>query len=151
MIGAYSASKFALEGLTEAWRAELAPWRIKVILIEPGSIDTEIWAKGRRDAAEVEQPFPPEVVEQYRAHIDMARRMVDKQAKLATPPNKVARTVEAALFDPRPRTRYLVGIDAKSAGAVTRVLPDGLRSTVVNFATGTRLPRAVPGWSQFSR
>jgi NAD(P)-dependent dehydrogenase (short-subunit alcohol dehydrogenase family) len=141
MIGAYAAAKFALEGLTESWRAELSPWGIKVILIEPGSIKTEIWGKARDDAREVERRFPPHVLEQYRAHIDMARTVVERQDKAAISPSKVARTVEAALFDSRPRTRYLVGMDARSVAAMSRFLPDGLKASLIGLASGTRLPR----------
>lgn len=142
MTGPYAASKFALEGLTESWRAELAPWGIEVVLIEPGSIKTEIWTKAREDADVLEQQFPPEVVDQYRPHIDMARTAIERQDRVAIPPSKVAKTVEAALFGARPRARYLVGVDAKVAGAISRVLPDGLKSSVIGLAGGTRLPRA---------
>jgi NAD(P)-dependent dehydrogenase (short-subunit alcohol dehydrogenase family) len=51
-MGAYNASKFALEALTDSLRMELKPWEISVSIIEPGNIDTRIWEKGQ-DAADV--------------------------------------------------------------------------------------------------
>ena len=46
MLGAYCTSKFGLVGLTDALRAELAPSRLRVILIEPGAVKTPIWSRG---------------------------------------------------------------------------------------------------------
>ena len=50
LTGAYHAAKFGLEAVGDSLRQELAPWGIKVVLIEPGSIDTPIWTSGEEDA-----------------------------------------------------------------------------------------------------
>ncbi|MCD4825121.1 MAG: SDR family oxidoreductase [Phycisphaerae bacterium] len=48
-VGAYAGSKFALEGLSDAARREYYPWGIKVVLIEPGGIGTDIWTQSKAD------------------------------------------------------------------------------------------------------
>jgi len=142
MLGAYSASKHALEGLTESLRAELAPWGIRVVLVEPGSIKTEIWAKGHDQVNELEKQFDPAVVSQYRAHIDMAGRLIDHQDKIGIPAIKVARVVERALFTKRPSSRYQVGLDSKAVSIMSRLLPDEAKAAAAGLIGGTRLPKA---------
>jgi len=142
MIGPYAASKHALEGLTESWRAELAPWGIRVALIEPGSIKTEIWAKGKDQADEMAEQLPPEAVARYSDHIAMVRSMVEAQDKAGIPPAKVARTVERALFSARWRPRYQVGLDSRGAAIISRVLPDRAKAATLGLAGGARLPKA---------
>lgn len=130
LMGPYNASKFALEGICEAFRNELRPWGMKVILIEPGAIKTEIWAKGRSQADELARVLPAEAQTQYASHITDIRRMIDKQERIGIAPERVAKVVERALVSPRPRARYLVGIDAKVGGALSRVLPDGAKDAI---------------------
>ena len=48
MLGAYHASKFAIEALTDTLRQELAPWHIRVASIEPGAVATPIWEAGEK-------------------------------------------------------------------------------------------------------
>src|SRR6202000_426779 len=45
MTGAYNASKFAIEAIADAWRLELRPWGIDVVLVEPAMTDTDLWRK----------------------------------------------------------------------------------------------------------
>ena len=142
MLGAYVTSKFALEGLTETLRMELVPWDIKVVLIEPGPVKTPIWEKAKSQADELEAEFPAEVTEQYAAHIAAVRRLIKRQELFAVRPKKIAKAIEKGLFAPRPHTRYLVGLDAKGAGLMTRLLPDRLRLAVLDRALRTKLHKA---------
>src|SRR5918911_1536240 len=59
-LGSYHAAKWGLEAITAALRKELRPWGIRVVAIEPGSVDTEIWRKGTEQAREVMDGMPPE-------------------------------------------------------------------------------------------
>ena len=59
-LGAYAASKFALEALTDALRMELAPWRIPVAMVAPGNIATPIWSKSLAAAQQLISELPPE-------------------------------------------------------------------------------------------
>ncbi len=63
-LGAYAASKFALEGMSEAWRHELKPFGIRMAVVEPGPFKTDIWGRNRalsRHALDPESPYAPMV------------------------------------------------------------------------------------------
>ena len=69
-LGPYSASKFAMEALTDSLRQELRPWDIHVAIVEPGSIATPIWDKGQAGADEMEQKLPEEAMKLYGTAVD---------------------------------------------------------------------------------
>ncbi len=126
MRGAYHVSKFGLVGLTDTLRAELAPWRIPVILVEPGAIATPIWSRGTANSERLQEQMPARAQELYAAQLDRARKSDARSARRGLHPQAVAAVVVRALNEPRPRTRYLVGRDALAAGMVAR-LPFRLR------------------------
>lgn len=136
LLGPYNASKFALEGIAEAFRAEMRPWGIKVALVEPGSIKSDIWEKGKSQTDDLERSMPKEGLERYSSFIAGVRRLIERQDRMAIDAVRVARVVERALFSPRPRPRYLVGIDAKVGGAISRVLPDRTKDAAQRLLTG---------------
>jgi len=110
--GAYSASKFALEALADAWRIELHPWGLDVVVIEPGAIATPIWETGTQYALRIMETLPPQVTEYYGRALDgMKRRAARGMGGL--PPAAVAEVVERALTDRRPRARYLISATAR--------------------------------------
>jgi NAD(P)-dependent dehydrogenase (short-subunit alcohol dehydrogenase family) len=123
-LGPYQASKFAIEALTDALRKELHPWGIHVVAVEPGSIDTEFWRKGIEEAREAVERLPPEGRELYGETIPKVMETAQKTAERAVSPEKVAAVVERALTASRPRTRYLVGVDARAQAALGALLPD---------------------------
>jgi NAD(P)-dependent dehydrogenase (short-subunit alcohol dehydrogenase family) len=124
LLGPYAASKFALEGLSDSLRRELRPHRVNVVLVEPGSIRTAIWEKGGAAADELMEGMPPEVEELYGDLIKMMRAEADKRGREGLDPIEVARVIERALTAAKPRTRYLVGRDAKMRARASAVLPD---------------------------
>ena len=123
LIGPYSASKRALEALAESLRAELLPWDIKVVLIEPGSIATPIWSKGDATFDDLVDGLPPEGKERYADALERARKIAAATGDRGIPPERVAEKVEHALVSTRPRFRYLVGIDAKARAYMEPVVP----------------------------
>jgi NAD(P)-dependent dehydrogenase (short-subunit alcohol dehydrogenase family) len=118
VLGAYSASKFALAALTDALRLEVQPWGIEVALIEPGAVATPIWKKGRTSGAALRQGLSPE-----------------EEALYA---DAVAAIVAHALSAPRPKTRYLIGKRTRVRSIIAR-LPDRLRDRLLT--TALRLPK----------
>jgi NAD(P)-dependent dehydrogenase (short-subunit alcohol dehydrogenase family) len=120
----YHASKWAIEATADALRLELKPWEIDVALVEPGSIDTRIWDKGQAQADEIESGMGERGRELYGRQIAAAREAARRTAADGIPPERVAEVVGRALTADRPRTRYLVGRDAKVAARVRRLLPD---------------------------
>lgn len=125
-MGAYVMSKFALEAMADALRIELAPFGVRVAIAEPGTIATPIWSKPQRATEE----FQAEVTELYGARVTKFRALAAARASHAVPPLEVARAVEHALTSPKPRTRYVVGPDARRRARVER-LPDRLRDRVL--------------------
>jgi NAD(P)-dependent dehydrogenase (short-subunit alcohol dehydrogenase family) len=121
-LGAYAMSKFALEAMADALRLELAPFGLKIALIEPGSIATPIWSKPQKTVDE----FPPEAQALYGARVVQFRKRAEAAARGAVAPVEVAKAVEHALTAGTPRVRYLVGRDAKRRAAIER-LPDRMR------------------------
>ncbi len=127
-LGAYGASKHALEAVTDALRVELRPFGIEVAIVEPGTIATPIWRKGaeafQRIAAESEA-----MTELYGARLAAFRQAAAAAGRSGEPPDEVAKVVEHALTARRPKTRYVVGRDARRRLRVER-LPDRLRDRV---------------------
>jgi NAD(P)-dependent dehydrogenase (short-subunit alcohol dehydrogenase family) len=133
-IGAYTASKFAMHGLTDSLRLELAPAGIHVSLVEPGSIDTEIWRKGIEDAERQFEELTPEQEERYGDRLRKMDKVGRRTAKMAISPEKAAKVVTHALTARRPRARYLVGVDARVQSAVGR-LPAAMSDRVLRLLT----------------
>jgi NAD(P)-dependent dehydrogenase (short-subunit alcohol dehydrogenase family) len=113
LTGAYHAAKFGIEAVGDTFRQELRPWGISVSIVEPGSIDTPIWDRGERAANELGERAPPEREALYGKTIERYRKVARDTAERGIAPEKVAKTIEHALTARRPRSRYLVGIDAK--------------------------------------
>jgi NAD(P)-dependent dehydrogenase (short-subunit alcohol dehydrogenase family) len=124
LLGAYAASKFALEGLSDTLRRELRPWGIEVAVIEPGTIATPIWDKGIASGDELQATMGPDAQRDYGPLIATVRTASEEGARTGLPPDAVAKDVAHALTARKPRTRYLVGREAKSRGTAARFLPD---------------------------
>lgn len=140
--GAYGASKFALEALTDALRLELAPWGISVSVIEPGAIATPMWEKSAKAAQAMLEAAPPEALALYAEAIQAVRQTAAHSAQSAVDPIEVARAVLHALAAAKPRTRYVVGGRAKIQAAVAQLVPDRVRDRLV--AKAMRLPKTAP-------
>jgi NAD(P)-dependent dehydrogenase (short-subunit alcohol dehydrogenase family) len=132
LVGAYNASKFALEAVSDSLRRELYGQGVDVILIEPGGVKTPIWKKGNELADEIQQRMPPEVERLYGTMIEALRRETVKiEQKTGIEPRAVAEVIGRALRAKRPRTRYLVGTDAKIRAPLAKFLPDRLMDRAI--------------------
>lgn len=132
----YHASKFAIEAVADSLRQELRPWGIGVALIEPGSIDTPIWERGEQTAEERSSRAPEAEQRLYGEAVERFRVAVQRTARFRRRPQKVAVAVEHALTAGRPRTRYLVGMDARGQVLARTLLPDRVLDRVVARAMG---------------
>jgi NAD(P)-dependent dehydrogenase (short-subunit alcohol dehydrogenase family) len=135
-LGLYNASKFALAGLSEAQALELKPWNIDVVLVEPGSVDTPMWQKGRLVFEDSFAEMPEEAQRLYGPAVARAQTAAERFARRCIKPEGVARVVLTALTVMNPQPRYLVGADAKFMGALVRLLPYRFRQrlTTSHFA-----------------
>ena len=137
LLGAYHASKFALEAISDTLRRELLSQGVDVIVIEPGGVKTPIWRKGDELATELASSMPPEGRRLYGRLIAAVQKQT---AKIATEtgiePREVAEAIGRALTAKRPRARYLVGRDAKMRAPAAAVLPDRVMDRLVGRALG---------------
>jgi NAD(P)-dependent dehydrogenase (short-subunit alcohol dehydrogenase family) len=134
LLGPYSASKYALEALTDALRMELQPWGILVSIIEPGAIATPIWEKSAKEAEGLEAAVSEEARALYGEAVMRIREAIAQAAQRAIPTDAVVRAVHHALTSARPRTRYLVGTDAKLRAWMVKWLPDRAQDRLLSWA-----------------
>ncbi len=137
LAGPYAASKFALEAVTDSLRRELRHLGVRVIAVEPGGVKTPIWNKGADAADSMLAAAPQEVARLYSGLGDALREQARKIATdSGVDPTEVAEVIGRALTSSRPRTRYLVGRDAKARAALARVLPDKVFDRLIARALG---------------
>lgn len=129
--GPYAASKFAVEALCDSLRVELRPWGLHVALVEPGDVATPIWEKTQRFADEMLARLPDEGRRLYGDLIPAVRERLAQSAKGAASPEGCARAVHHALTARRPKSRYLVGSDAKAQAALAWLVPDRWRDALI--------------------
>jgi NAD(P)-dependent dehydrogenase (short-subunit alcohol dehydrogenase family) len=136
LLGAYSASKFALEAAADALRMELAPWRIRVVIVEPAQTDTDMWRTADKVAEDLEAALTSEHRALYARHIAGFKKLIPVSQKLAVPAEKVSAVVEEALTARRPRARYVVGIAPKTQVALMTKMPTKVRDRVLRRVYG---------------
>jgi len=131
VMGPYSASKFALEALTDALRLELRQWGIHVSIIEPGAVATPIWEKSLKTSSAVEEEVTEEAKALYGEAARRVRESVDQASRRAISTDAVAEAVWHALTAKQPKTRYLVGVDARIRALMVKWLPDRLQDWIL--------------------
>jgi NAD(P)-dependent dehydrogenase (short-subunit alcohol dehydrogenase family) len=121
--GAYYASKFALEGLSQALRFELMPFDVDVVVLQPGMVVTPIWDKADAfDAARYRDTPYAIPIERLKAYLSAAR-------KNGLPADAIGEAVKEAILAPQPKARRVVAPNPVSsfvASALPRRLVDGL-------------------------
>src|SRR5580704_2115781 len=128
--GLYSASKFALEGLSESLRHETRPFGVRVVLVEPGDFRTPITAKRRTTQASAAN-------DTYRSAFEQFKLKQDQDEAQAPDPLAVAQLIEAILRNPRPRMRYSVGMmGQRIVVPLRRFLPQALFEWLFRRAVG---------------
>jgi NAD(P)-dependent dehydrogenase (short-subunit alcohol dehydrogenase family) len=136
MFAPYNASKFALEGMADALRMELAPWGVRVILIEPAQTDTDLWRNAEQTFTETVAALTPRHRELYAKHLEGMRKAIPMSQRMAAPVEGVAATIEKALTASRPRARYVVGANARVQAALGAVTPTAVLDWVLSKGLG---------------
>jgi len=132
LVAPYAASKYALEAISDSLRRELYGQGMEVILIEPGGVKTPIWDKSNEMADQIQQQMPPDAERIYGKLIAGVRKATIEIAQdKGIEAREVAETIGRAMTAKRPRTRYLVGTDAKIRGPMAKILPDRLMDRAV--------------------
>jgi hypothetical protein len=120
-----------VESLSDALRVELAPFGVRVALIEPGVIESSFADRSVAEAAKYHQPDSP-----YRPvldRMDVIRRMSDRTA---VGPACIARAIERAATARRPRARYVAPLRAGLAIGFLRALPTALADAILRITFG---------------
>lgn len=136
-VAAYSASKFALRALADGLRVELAPDGIAVTLVEPGSVDTPIWRKGRDARPHILSRLDATPRPYYRGAMTRVLAQTEFEERTGMPAERVARAIARAIASPRPRANYLLGAPAR-VGTLLALLPAAWRDRAARAAM--RLP-----------
>jgi NAD(P)-dependent dehydrogenase (short-subunit alcohol dehydrogenase family) len=139
LTGPYNASKFALEGAVDALRMELKPWGIRVALVEPAQIATDIWGNAEADFDAAIAAMPQAAQELYADHTEGFRKSIPLSQKLAAPVDTVSKAIEKALTSRHPRARYVVGAFPKAQAVLTGASPTPAVDAILRKMTG------VPG------
>lgn len=129
--GAYAASKFALEGLSEALRVELWPLGVRVAVVEPGLFRTN-FSKNQVIADRVRSG---ELPNHYHSCVQRYRERRGRYDRLSADPIKVARTIHKIVRSRRPGFRYPVGPEARLGILGTRLLPERIFQALLSRAT----------------
>jgi NAD(P)-dependent dehydrogenase (short-subunit alcohol dehydrogenase family) len=124
----YCASKFAVRAITDSLRVELKPFDMKVILVAPGAIESEIWKKGKAYKEKLRKTISPEIFHLYAPLIKFGEKINAEIKKI--PADEVAKDVAHAFTASKPKSYYIVGSDAKGAAKVAK-LPKGLLDWII--------------------
>ena len=138
LMGWYSASKHALEAVTDALRIEVEPDGIRVLLVEPGAFGTGIWSAAQGGA------LPEPATERYAAAYARAATAAERGTGALPDPVWVARTIRVALANPVPLARYVVGADAVGGILAEALVPTAITDYVKGVTSGLRAPLANP-------
>ncbi len=129
--GAYHASKFGMEALSDAMRLELRQWRIPVSLVDPGATQTAIFGKTLAALDDMERLLDHGGHHQYDAQMAAIRRTVEKTAADTAPADDLAKVIAEALMTDKPKARYLAGKGAKAAAALARTPSDRVKDSAI--------------------
>lgn len=126
--GVYAASKFALEGLSDALRAEVEPFGVDVVVVEPGPVDTNFEERARHELRRLDRS----------AFYDSVYALYDEMHAVtgvgANDPEEVAAVVLNAASATTPAPRYTVGVVARAA-SLARFLPGRWRDVAYRFVS----------------
>jgi short-subunit dehydrogenase len=132
----YSATKFALEAISDGMRLELAPFGIQVVVIEPGFITTEFSGTANEIAKPIIEQDSP-----YKPFLSGSAEGDRQIRKMAGTPDEIARLVHLALTADKPKARYAAPGHAKLAIALKRWLPEKMYENLVKKSSGMRVDK----------
>jgi short-subunit dehydrogenase len=133
----YSATKFALEAISDGLRLELAPFGIQVVVIEPGFITTEFSGTANRIAKPIIEQDSP-----YQSFFSGSAEGDKQLRKMAGTPEDIAQLIKLALTANQPKARYAAPRHAKLAIALKRWLPEKMYENLIKKSSGMRIDKA---------
>jgi NAD(P)-dependent dehydrogenase (short-subunit alcohol dehydrogenase family) len=147
MIAAYQAAKAAFEAVSDSMRIEFSPFGVHVSAIAPGSISTMMLNRSPVQLNRLADALPKNLQPVYADALRAFAKTVASAPKHSTSPAKASLTILRAVMASRPKTRYLIGMDAKLCAFLKHNLPDRWMDAIIFRMFG--LPRQVKhqeGW-----
>jgi len=142
--GPLDAAKAALTALADSLRQEVAPWGVRVVLVEPASINSGAAGKVSRDAAGAMAAASPEGRALYQDTFAAMLEVMNHREGHGSPPEVAAATIVRALTASRPRTVYLTGKDSRRL-AVLSMLPAPVLDAAKRRVFGLPAPGSLAG------
>jgi NAD(P)-dependent dehydrogenase (short-subunit alcohol dehydrogenase family) len=137
--GLYSASKFAIEAYSDALRMELAPFGVRVVLVEPGVIDTPLYQLAAASLSGYDEALQP-----YRALWPAGFGFPKRLLSAAASVDGIAATLATAALEPNPRTRYRPGLRNRLNTRLLTTLPtrsaDQIKTRIAGMAKSAAEP-----------
>jgi len=131
--GAYHASKYAVEAMSDALRRELATFGIDVVVVEPGPIATEFSDRALQHAAPYVDPASP-----YAPLVARAQQLMSHSERFSAPAKVISEVLTRAIESRRPHTRYVAPFSSRVMLAVLSALPARVTDALLLRATGGR-------------
>ncbi|MEV8631281.1 SDR family oxidoreductase [Streptosporangium sp. NPDC051023] len=152
-FGPYAGTKFALEAVSDALRREVAPLGVRVVVVEPGGIRTEMADRGIATTSRLAEAMTPQQKARYGALVQAVVSLTAAGTAGGRSPEDAARVIAKAVTASRPKTRYTIGRDAALLTRLARILPDRMLDRVAAAAlrghwvtsTRTQVGTAEPG------
>lgn len=142
-VSVYAATKFAVEGFSDSLRKELSIWGIKVIIIEPGVMKTNLYTEANNDAAfeNIYKQLPEDVKNVYGKEyfVEYRKNLNSGVNKLAGDPEIIVEGMFRAVTDQFPKKRYTLGKD-KFYWLSLSYLPSIIGDNHLKLLKGTRTP-----------
>ncbi|MBA4376730.1 MAG: short-chain dehydrogenase/reductase [Anaerolinea sp.] len=136
-VGLYNSSKFALEAMSDALRMETRPFKVRVIVVEPGGTRTNFNAVANQNA----RHFATETKSPYHRFFEPLNQFIGRAEGFSFPPEMVAKVINRALSAERPRARYIATPDARIMLAIMLRMSDGMRDALWRQMLGLREER----------
>ncbi|PPF45408.1 dehydrogenase [Pseudoclavibacter sp. AY1F1] len=139
--GAYSGSKYALEAVSDSLRRELAPHGVKVVIVEPGAVRTEMVGRGGATAKTLIANMTPDQARRYGGLMRAILAQSEGFLKDGVDAAVAGRIIATAATTLRPKTRYTIGRDAAILTRLARILPDRALDRVLASALRPLYPK----------
>jgi NAD(P)-dependent dehydrogenase (short-subunit alcohol dehydrogenase family) len=131
--GPYAGTKFAMEAVSDALRRELAPSGVRVVVVEPGGVRTEMADRGIATTSGLAAAMSPEHQQRYGPLVRAVIKQATAFTASGTSAEDAAKVIAKAVTTAKPRARYTIGRDAALLTRLSRILPDRLLDRVVTL------------------